>query len=80
MNYTLTQFELDNKEATHCHLIKCVYIKGKGHVSRWFEFEFDKCFIFSVKYRYAPIPPRGLLLHSFLKISVSIKKALLLLS
>ena len=33
MNYSETYFELDSEEATHCHLICCVYIKGiKGHV------------------------------------------------
>ena len=29
MNYSETYFELDSEEATHCHLICCVYIKGK---------------------------------------------------
>ena len=28
MNYSETYFELDSEEATHCHLIGCVYIKG----------------------------------------------------
>ena len=28
MNYSETYFELDSEEATHCHLICCVYIKG----------------------------------------------------
>ena len=28
MNYSETSFELDSEEATHCHLISCVYIKG----------------------------------------------------
>ena len=28
MNYSETYFKLDNEEATHCHLICCVYIKG----------------------------------------------------
>ena len=28
MNYSEPYFELDSEEATHCHLICCVYIKG----------------------------------------------------
>ena len=28
MNYSETYFELDSEEATHCHFICCVYIKG----------------------------------------------------
>ena len=28
MNYSETYYELDSEEATHCHLICCVYIKG----------------------------------------------------
>ena len=28
MNYSETYFELDSEEASHCHLICCVYIKG----------------------------------------------------
>ena len=28
MNYSETYFKLDSEEATHCHLICCVYIKG----------------------------------------------------
>ena len=31
MNWSETYFELNSEEATHCHLICCVYIKG--HVS-----------------------------------------------
>ena len=28
MNYSEIYFELDSEEATHCHLICCVYFKG----------------------------------------------------
>ena len=28
LNYSETYFKLDSEEATHCHLICCVYIKG----------------------------------------------------
>ena len=28
MKYSETYFKLDSEEATHCHLICCVYIKG----------------------------------------------------
>ena len=29
-DYSQTYFELDSEEATHCHLISCVYINVKG--------------------------------------------------
>ena len=30
LNYSETYFELDSEEATHCHLICCIYIKGNA--------------------------------------------------
>ena len=32
LNYSETYFELDSEEATHCHLICCVYIKGHAKI------------------------------------------------
>ena len=48
MIYSETYFELDSEEATHCHLICCVYIKG--HVEMVNTKDQNNVFVYCVCY------------------------------